>query len=839
MNFLSEDFFNQSGWEQLKPKLDYGEEHIRAFFNLIPVGMAQIDITTRRLKRVNAALCEILGYGETELQKLTVDDITHPEEREPDRQLYFNQLYGETTRYESEKRYLHKDGYTVWGAATVKIVRSPQGQPLYVLKIIQDISKNKQTEEALRLSEALFRQVPENIDEVFWIVSFPEHQMLYISPVYERVWGRTCLSLYQDPYSFLDSIHPEDKSRFIAWLGDLSSRIGQDIKYRIIRPDGSIRWIWDRAFPVRDFSGNIYRVTGISTDITERKEAEEKLRQNQFLLVEAQRVARLGNWAHDLTTQKITWTEQLFHLLNLDPALGEPKFEELVGLYLPEDGEKLNQAVERIIKTGESYRLTLRLPLEDGSIRYIEALGHAEFNAEGEVIRLYGTAQDITERKQAEKQIQYLAYYDSLTDLPNRRLLFDRIESALSLAKRRRKYGALLFIDLDRFKIVNDARGHEIGDQLLKQVAMRLKGSVRKTDTVARFGGDEFVVLFPELSNWEKVASSLSISFGRKICSLLARPFLFEGEKIIIGASIGITLFPSKTETVKDLLRQADMAMYQAKASGRNRIHLFERQMQIEVESRFALERELRRALEQNQFRVYLQPQVNSEGSLVGAEALLRWEHPGRGLVLPSDFIPVAEETGLIVEMDKWLLTQICNHLHHLQSPFQIPHLSVNISPHQFRQVDFVNTIKSILTSHDVEPGHFTIEVTEGLIIEDFHQASSKMSELQALGINFSIDDFGTGYSSLAYLKRLPLNELKIDKSFVQDAPTDPNDSALVAVIIDIASHFNLRVIAEGVETLEQAKFLKARGCKFFQGYLYGKPSPMSEFTSIWGSGKN
>gem|GEM_PF-2093725 len=441
--------------------------------------------------------------------------------------------------------------------------------------------------------------------------------------------------------------------------------------------------------------------------------------------------------------------------------------------------------------------------------------------------------EDITARKQSEAQIELLAYYDPLTELPNRRLLLDRIDNLLSLARKTGHYSALLFIDLDQFKTLNDARGHDIGDLLLKEVAMRLKQCLDEADMVARFGGDEFVIVLPELSNKQDVAARLSINIAEKIRISLSTAFILKGVEVTISASIGITLFPKGTETVNDLLKQADTAMYKAKASGRNMSRLFEQKMQLEVESRFTLERELRCALEQKQFLIYLQPQFNAKGSLVGAEALLRWQHPSRGFVPPCAFIPVAEETGLIVSIGEWVLQEVCLYLTQLQASNSPLHLSVNISPRQFRQSDFILRLKAILAYSGASPNHLTLEVTEGLIVEDVHTAIAIMSELQTLGIHFSIDDFGTGYSSLAYLKRLPLNELKIDKSFVQDAPSDPNDAALVEAIIAIAHNFNLAIVGEGIETIEQANFLKERGCNVYQGYLYGKPMPISEFDLI------
>jgi diguanylate cyclase (GGDEF)-like protein len=388
-------------------------------------------------------------------------------------------------------------------------------------------------------------------------------------------------------------------------------------------------------------------------------------------------------------------------------------------------------------------------------------------------------------------------------------------------------YGALLFIDLDRFKRINDAKGHAVGDMLLQEVATRLKDSLRQVDTVARFGGDEFVVVLPELGSEEAIATQLSVNIGEKICAKLSDSFILEGEKFRIGASIGITLFNTAQKTVNHLLKEADIAMYQAKASGSNMVRLFETTMQRDVEFHFTLDNELRHALKKNQFLVYLQPQVDKESRLVGAEALIRWSHPVMGMVPPGTFIPITEENGLIISIGEWVLQETCQYLASIQASGSRLQISVNVSPYQFRQSTFVSRVKAIVAATGIDATFLTLEVTEGLIIADIHQAIATMSALKVLGIHFSIDDFGTGYSSLPYLKRLLLNELKIDQSFVQDLP---GETALIEAIIAIARHFKFAIVAEGVETIEQANFLKQRGCDFYQGYLYGKPMPMAEF---------
>ncbi len=486
---------------------------------------------------------------------------------------------------------------------------------------------------------------------------------------------------------------------------------------------------------------------------------------------------------------------------------------------------------EQAWEAGEAVRTEESIPTPSGQSMVFDTIKVPLFRPDGARGGLVSIGRDMTERRRAESEIARLAYFDPLTALPNRRLLLDRLAHALAVARRSGHYGALLLIDLDYFKTLNDARGHEMGDLLLKAASNRLQHELRESDTLSRFGGDEFVLLLPEISPHQQLAADMARSVAEKMRATLGRPFDLGGEQIAIGASIGVTIFPpSQGGDVSDLLKQADTAMYQAKAAGRNTVRFFEPEMQARAEMRFMLEAELRQAIDNNELRLYVQPQYDGERRMRGAEVLLRWHHPRRGLISPASFIPIAEETGLIVELGDWVLRNSCALLTRPELAESTLRISVNVSPRQFHRIGFVGRVRDILAETGADAARLTFEVTEGLVIDKVHQTVATMSELNALGIHFSVDDFGTGYSSLAYLKRLPIDELKIDRSFIQDAPTDPSDAALVDTILSIAAHLHLDVVAEGVETEAQAAFLASRAPMLYQGYLYARPEPAETF---------
>lgn len=504
----------------------------------------------------------------------------------------------------------------------------------------------------------------------------------------------------------------------------------------------------------------------------------------------------------------------------------------LKDMRLAEDAVALEDAVNAAIQ-GLHVPSVFRHRKKDGSVIMVEITSdHIEFNGVDARIVL---ASDVTERLRAEHEIQKLAFYDPLTGLPNRLLLMERLQQAMATSARNGTAAALLFIDLDNFKVLNDTLGHDKGDVLLRQVGVRLQACARETDTAARFGGDEFVVLQEGLPESCAEAGDYAMLLAQRILVTFQATFLLHGEKYHCTPSIGIAVFNGHTVSLDEILKRADMAMYQAKASGRNTVRFFDPEMQRRVSERAAMEAALHNALERNEFMLHYQPQIDQGDRICGAEALVRWQHPQRGVISPAEFIPLAEEAGLILPIGEWVLETACAQLTAWDACPATANLSlsVNVSASQFRAADFVERVLAIVEHTGADPTRLKLELTESLMVDDIEVTIAKMAALRRKGIRFSLDDFGTGYSSLAYLKRLPLDQLKIDQSFVRDVLTDPNDAAIVRMVIVLGQTLGLSVIAEGVETRLEQEFLAEQGCSQYQGYLFGRPVPALQFEEM------
>jgi diguanylate cyclase (GGDEF)-like protein/PAS domain S-box-containing protein len=507
-----------------------------------------------------------------------------------------------------------------------------------------------------------------------------------------------------------------------------------------------------------------------------------------------------------------------------------------VDLTHPDDlGADIEQFTKLLANEMDGYSLEKRFISRTGKVITTMLVVRCVRKEDRTVDYIMAMVQDISKQKADAIQIEQLAYFDPLTNLPNRRLLDDRLAQALVLSERSEQYGALLFLDLDNFKTLNDTLGHDIGDMLLQQVAKRLITIIREGDTVTRFGGDEFVILLESLNTNAIIAATEINAIANNILDTINQPYNLAGHTYSSSTCIGASLFKGHKTTPDDLLKQADISMYQAKKSGRNAFCFFDPQMESIIINKVELERDLLSALKNREFQLYYQVQVDSSNKRLGAEALIRWIHPKRGIVSPFHFIPLAEDTGIIIEIGKWVLESACIQLNAWQKNSNTAELSlsINVSAKQFHQVDFVDIIKKLIELYNINPTRLKIELTESLLLKNIEEVISKMNSLASIGIQFSLDDFGTGYSSLQYLKKLPLYQLKIDQSFVRDLGIDSNDEVIVKTIISMAHSLGLNVIAEGVENEEQLTYLISQGCSHFQGYLFSKPIPIEEFERL------
>ena len=654
------------------------------------------------------------------------------------------------------------------------------------------------------------------------------------SDILEGIFGIDGDYPHDSPH-WLALIAPESRAEVQSHLSTLlAQHLPFDYEYRIIRTsDAQERWVHGKGKLKLDALGAPQSLTGTIQDITERKLAEQQQhiaaiafesQEGMFITDTAQVIVRVNQAFTDITgyapDEAVGQTPRLFRSGRHDSAFYAAMMENI------HSSGSWQGEIWNVRKNGELYPEWLTIT----QVR----------NNTGETTHYVATLVDITVRKAAENEIRNLAFYDPLTQLPNRRLMVDRLGQALATSACHHLHGAVMLLDLDNFKTLNDTLGHAVGDQLLLEVAARLTASVRENDTVARLGGDEFVVILEDLDQ-DGLAALQAECVGRKILRQLSEPYWLDVAQTDATpqmrshhctSSIGIALFRDHPVTVDELVTRADTAMYQSKAAGRNTLRFFDPEMQAVVTARATLETSLREAVQNQQFVLYYQAQVTREGRVMGAEALVRWQHPQRGLVSPAEFIPVAEESGLILPLGQWVLEAACAQLAQWAQQPAMAHLTlaVNVSAKQFHQVHFVTQVLEVLARSGVNPQRLKLELTESLLVHDVEDIIAKMTALKAQGVGFSLDDFGTGYSSLSYLKRLPLDQLKIDQGFVRDILTDPNDAAIAQMVIALGASLGLTVIAEGVETQAQREHLARLGCHAYQGYLFSRPVPIEAF---------
>jgi diguanylate cyclase (GGDEF)-like protein len=567
-----------------------------------------------------------------------------------------------------------------------------------------------------------------------------------------------------------------------------------------------------------------------------------KMLQSEERLAKAQRLARLGNWEWDLISGELHWSEEMYHLFGIDPGNWAPTRDKQLERVHPADKDMVSRALVEALRNVRPYSLDFRITLPDGTERSVHEEAEVIFDKNRTAVRMLGATQDISDRKEVEGQIRLLAYYDGLTLLPNRRLFMEKLDLALENARRREGSLAVLFLDLDRFKQINDTLGHSAGDRLLQGVAERLRKCLRSsdavargealnaTDDVARLGGDEFIVSITNVTRGEDAAR-----VARRLQESLEQPFKLDENEVFVTASIGISLFPQDGTDLESLLKNADAAMYHAKDAGRSNYQFYSKSMNAAALQKLTLENKLRRALEREEFQLYFQPQIDVRSwSIIGAEALIRWRHPDLGLVQPAEFIGLAEETGLILPIGEWVLRTACAQAKAWQDAGHGPLvMAVNISGRQFRGKNLVQTIGQAIGGFGLDPRRVELEITESVLMRSVDETVNTLKALRAMGPRIAVDDFGTGYSSLSYLRRFPIDTLKLDQSFIQDSVKDRGTAAIVAGVIDMAHGLGLEVIAEGVETAEQRTLLFQDGCHIMQGYLFGRPVPAPEFEQL------
>jgi len=555
-------------------------------------------------------------------------------------------------------------------------------------------------------------------------------------------------------------------------------------------------------------------------EVIAREDVEIDLQRSDERMRMAVEAARIGFWDWDVIRDEQVWSDICKELLGLRPE-STTNFQVLINSVHPDDRKALGDELKAAIEEKRDYGLEFRAVWPDGSVHWQAAKGRAFFDETGHTTRMAGIVMDITARKVAEKQIQYLAYYDALTGLPNRTLLEDRMATALAGARRRNDKVAILFFDLDRFKDINDSMGHPVGDVLLQQVAERLKTCAREQDTVARVGGDEFIIMLTGLKDVPDTAIA-----AERLMDAMIGLYSIQGHAVGITCSVGISIFPEHGADGEVLIKNADAAMYSAKESGGNNFRFFTEDMNAQVMERLALENGLRLALDKKELFLVYQPQVDiASGKITGLEALLRWQHPELGLVPPDKFIRIAENSGLILPIGEWVLRTACSQVRKWQDEgLPAVTIAVNVSAIQFRQDGFCELIRRVLDETGLAPHYLELELTESLLLANADVMFSVVEELNAMGLTLAVDDFGTGYSSFSYLKRYRVSKLKIDRIFIRDVAVNPDDAAITSAIISMAKSLRLKVIAEGVETEAQMSFLRAHRCDEIQGYYFSKP---------------
>ena len=717
----------------------------------------------------------------------------------------------------------------------------PGGKAVRLAGTVADIGELKLAEQRLRLAEERYTLAAAAAADGLYDWDLTTGKIDY-SPRWKSILGFSPQEIGDSPEEWMGRVPPEDLMWLQATLDEQVRPSGApmqsfQIEYRIRDAGGALRWMVCRGMTVRDDDGVAVRMIGSQADITERKVAEQQLRQSEERYALAARGANDGLWDWRFDTGETYLSPRCMSMLGYDEIALENRLGAWYRLVVPEDRQGLKVSLRRHLCCEAAHlEHEVRLMRADGTVAWALIRAMAVRDGEGKPVRIAGSVTDITARKKAEVRLQYNAFHDGLTGLPNRSLLLDRIGQALSRLASGGRHFAVMLLDLDRFKSVNDSLGSEIGDLVLTTTAARLLRQRRPGDTLARLSADEFGLLIEDIED-----PSAALVDSQRAAEAVARPFHFDSRDVVLTASIGIALSVSGYERPEDMVRDASLAMVRAKSAGRARVEVFDTGLRDRALSQARTESELRRALEERQLRLFYQPIVELEsGRIAGVEALIRWQHPERGLVPPLDFIPLAEESGLIVPIGRWVLEEAAAKLMEWRGRYPgIDHLftSVNVSTRQLRDDDLLALVERVIRRTGVPPSALKLEITESVMMVEQNEAEPVLRAIQALGVHFSIDDFGTGYSSLSYLHRVPADTLKIDKSFVQAIGESQEKAAIVELIAKLAGMLGMKVVAEGIETEVEDNFLRGLGCTYGQGYRYARPLPAEKLEELLAAG--
>jgi diguanylate cyclase (GGDEF)-like protein/PAS domain S-box-containing protein len=850
---------------QAEEALRLSREQFRGIFEQAAVGIS-LSTLDGRLVNVNQKYCDLVGYTGKELEALTYPDITHPDDRLLNVELTAQLLAGKIDMYQMDKRYLRKDGTTIWIQLTTSLRRdSRSGAPVEFIAILEDITDRKRAEAALRDSEERYRLMVETTEEGVWCFD-AGGKITFVNQRMAQMLGYDAAELTGRP--MLGLVDRESQPSVLAHLERCRQGAREQYDLKLQRQDGHELWAILSASPLFDRQGGYTGALCMLTDITERKRAE-------LLRAEEKRVLEMlakGFHLHEVLVVLLQAMELQF-LPGMATAMLLDEtglmFTELLGPHLPARflsahfdlaigpdvgpcaaAAFYNQAVivadidactqwpdfrELALRYGISACWANPIRTSKGEVLGVLSLNYRQPRAPDarqlelmeKITHLAGIA---VERKQSEQQLAHLAQYDMLTGLPNRMHFNSRLQENLAHARRDGDLVAVLLMDLDRFKNINDTLGHHAGDLLLKEVAQRLTHNVRETDTVARLGGDEFVILQTHVHQPEAAGQ-----LAAKLVEAMARPFLLEGKEIHSGASIGIALYPLDTHDGGQLLKQADMAMYKAKTQGRYNYQFYTSDLTAHAHSRKALAGALQGALDRGEFLLHYQPRYDGGGQIISVEALIRWQHPERGLLYPGEFIGLSEEIGLMLPIGAWVLQSACRQVQQWrQQGWPGLRISVNLSAHQLRFHDLPDLVEKALEDTGMVPASLELEITENSLVPEAEMTLRTLQRLGQMGVHLTIDDFGSGYSSLRYLQRLPVQSLKIDSCFIQEIDGDGAGSRLVAATIALAHGMGLKAVAEGVGSQEQVDFLLRHACDELQGYYFCGALPPDELEEVF-----